>query len=272
VIRVTDALGDLVELPRAARRVVSLVPSVTETLFELGRGGVLVGRTGFCLHPADELPAIPAVGGTKDPDVDAIAALKPDLILANKEENRREDVERLRGIAPTHVSYPRDLDGLVVYLRELGALLGAEAAAATIEARIAAARAARDRDRAEGKLPPLRALYLIWRKPWMAASSDTYVDAMLRETGFVDVAAEVAVGGASRYPEVDLRRAKDARVDVVLLSSEPYPFDSKHVPEVADLSGLPESRVRLASGEAFSWFGARAPQAFEEARRVRASL
>lgn len=265
MIRVRDALGDEVALAAPARRVVSLIPSVTETLFALGRGDALVGRTGYCLHPAEELRRIAAIGGTKDPDVAAVRALSPDLVLANKEENRREDVVALRDVAPVHVSYPRDLDGLLVYLRELGDLLGAEAAAARIADEIAAARVVAAREAAAA--PPLRVLYLIWRKPWMAAAADTYVDAMLRETGFVNALGGATDGG--RYPEIDLARCGDFRVDRLLLSSEPYPFDERHRAEAAAAAGLPLENVLCVSGEAFSWFGCRAPQAFAEARRIR---
>lgn len=269
MIRTVDALGDAVVLTAPARRIVSLVPSVTETVFALGRGEALVGCTGYCLHPVDRLRSIAKIGGTKDPDAARIAALKPDLILANKEENRQEDVAALRAIAPVHVSYPRDLDGLIAYMGELGLLLGADAAAATIVAEIEALRAGVARERAAGALRPLRVLYLIWRKPWMAAASDTYIDAMLRETGFVNVLGAGHGAGEGRYPEIDLSRCRELGVERVLLSSEPYPFDDRHRAEAAEAAGLPIEHVVCVSGEAFSWFGCRTPQAFAEARRLR---
>ncbi|HYC78508.1 MAG TPA: helical backbone metal receptor [Planctomycetota bacterium] len=263
MIRVVDALGDAITLAAPARRVVPLIPSVTETLFALGVGDRVVGCTTFCIHPADGLAAVPRIGGTKDPDVDRIAALAPDLVLANREENRREDVERLRAVAPTHVSYPRDVDGLLEYLDQLGALLAAAPAAGRLRGEIAAAREAHARDGAA----PLRVVYLIWRKPWMAAAGDTFVDAMLRETGFVNVLADAP----GRYPPFDLARCAELKVDLVLLSSEPFPFDAEHRPEIAAAAGLPLERIQCVSGEAFSWFGVRTPHAFAEARRVRAA-
>lgn len=255
---VRDALGAELRLAAPATRVVSLVPSVTETLFALGRGAALVGRTNFCVRPEADVARVPRVGGTKDPDVAAIRALRPDLVLANKEENRREDVEALRAAAPVHVSYPRDVDGLVAYLGELGELLGAEAAARDLIGRLRAARAE------GGARAPLRVLYLIWRRPWMAAAGDTFVDAMLKETGLVNALADLP----GRYPVVDLARCRDLGVDRVLLSSEPFPFAEAHRAEVAAEAALPVEHVVLVSGEAFSWFGVRTPEAFAEARRL----
>jgi ABC-type Fe3+-hydroxamate transport system substrate-binding protein len=263
VIRVRDALGATVALDGPARRVVSLVPSVTETLFALGCGDRVAGRTTFCVHPADQVRAVPVVGGTKDPDVARIRELAPDLVLANREENRREDVEAMgRAGLRVHVSYPRDLASLASYLDALGALLGAEdQASATVEAIERARRSHRRPDR------PARALYLIWREPWMAAGKDTFVDAMLAECGFENVAA-----GEGRYPAIDLSAYRDAGLDGVLLSSEPFPFGERHRAEVAARAGLPLARVQLVSGEAFSWFGCRTAGAFDEAARVLAAL
>jgi ABC-type Fe3+-hydroxamate transport system substrate-binding protein len=271
MIRVVDALGAEVALPRPARRVVSLVPSVTETLFALGRGEAVVGRTGYCIHPAAEVASVAVVGGTKDPDPVRIAALAPDLVLANKEENRREDVERLRAVAPVHVSYPRDAAGLLGYLDELGLLLDATAAARRLTAAIETERRRAAEERAAGRLPPLRVVYLIWRKPWMAAGADTFIDALLTETGFVNACAESAADRAlGRYPAFDLATCRARGVEAILLSSEPYPFTERHREEVAAEAGLPLASVATISGEAFSWFGVRTPEAFAEARRVRA--
>lgn len=242
-----------------ARRVVSLVPSVTETLFHLGAGGALVARTRFCIHPGSSVGAVPIIGGTKDPDVAAILALRPDLVLANREENREEDVVALRRGVPVHVSYPRDLPSLFAYLAELGAMLGCESAAAGLTARISAAR--------DGHAAPasrLRVLYLIWRDPWMAAAPDTFVDAMLRACGFDNVVP----GGGGRYPCVDVADVAARGVDLVLLSSEPFPFGERHRAEIAGLMGLGLERVQCASGEAFSWFGTRTATVFDEAGRI----
>ncbi len=261
MIRVGDALGDVVVLPAPARRIVSLIPSITETLFALGCGDRVIGRTTWCIHPASGVATVPTVGGTKDPDVDRIRALAPDLILANKEENRLEDVARLRHLAPVHVSYPRTLDGLLDHLGELGVLLGERGRTDRLRDEIAEARV---RFHAHPRTPRLGCIYLIWRKPWMAASSDTFIDAMLEETGFQNVAR--SWGG--RYPVIDLARAASA--DVVLLASEPFPFTEAHRAEVASAAGISKERVICVSGEAFSWFGSRTRDSFAEAARVHA--
>ena len=262
MIRVRDALGEPVALDAPARRVVSLVPSVTETLFALGCGPRVVGCTRFCIHPGVSVAPLPKVGGTKDPDVLAIVALAPDLVLANREENREEDVRALRGSLTVHVSYPRDLASLAAYLADLGALLDAAPAARAMIDGI-------DRARRSYELPPrpLRALYLIWREPWMAAGADTFVDALLRECGFDNVARDLP----GRYPAIDLATFRDRGLDVVLLSSEPFPFADRHRPEVASACRLPLARVVLVPGEAFSWFGCRTAGVFAEAARVRSS-
>lgn len=262
MIRVVDALGAEVRLEGPARRVVSLVPSVTETLFDLGCGDQLRGCTRFCVHPAEGVAGLPKVGGTKDPDLGAIRALAPDLVLANREENREADVEALRSFAPVHVSYPRDVPGLLAYLAELGVMLGAPGAACDAIDRIERAQRAFVRP---ARAP--RVLYLIWREPWMAAGPDTFIDGMLRECGFENALRAVA----SRYPEVDLR-AYQGSLDAVLLSSEPFPFAERHRAETAAASGLDPARVQLVSGEAFSWFGSRTAGAFAEAARVHARL
>jgi ABC-type Fe3+-hydroxamate transport system substrate-binding protein len=257
-IAVRDALGLTLALRAPARRVVSLVPSVTETLFAIGCGPLLAGCTRFCVHPAAGVASLEKVGGTKDPDVARIVALAPDLVLANQEENRREDVDALRRAVPVHVSYPRSLSSLRAYLADLGTMLGAAGPAGALVGDIERARL--------GFRPPavrLRAIYLIWREPWMAAGRDTFIDAMLGECGFENAARPLE----GRYPEVSLESFRGA-LDAVLLSSEPFPFAERHRAEVAERCGLPSRRVPLVSGEAFSWFGCRTREAFTEAARI----
>ena len=238
-------------------RVVSLCPSTTELVFALGRGDALVGRTKFCIHPADRVAAVPSVGGTKDPRLDRILALAPDLVLLNEEENRREDAEALAAAGvPLHVSFPRDALQTAAMVRALGRALdaapAAEAIAADIERRSARVRAA-----AAGRAP-VRFAYLIWRRPWMGVGADTFVDALLAQAGGANVLAGGAVAGA-RYPEVAAAALAAANPDVVLLSSEPFPFADRHADELAAATGLPRARFRLVDGELLSWHGARTP-------------
>jgi iron complex transport system substrate-binding protein len=238
-------------------RVVSLCPSLTELVFDLGRGDTLVGRTKFCVHPADRVAAVPSVGGTKNPKIDRIVALAPDLVLLNEEENRREDAEALRaaGIA-CHVSFPRSVLDTAAMVRSIGAAIdaadAAESIATDIKRRHARVRAAAmARARAGG--PPVRWAYLIWRKPWMTVNGDTFVSAMLDQAGGVNVFAS----RESRYPTVEPEELAAADPGLVLLSSEPFPFKEHHADELATLTGLPRERFRLVDGELLSWHGSR---------------
>ena len=244
-------------------RLVSLCPSLTELVFDLGRGDDLVGRTKFCVHPADRVGAVPSVGGTKNPKVERIVALRPDLVLLNEEENRREDADALRAAGvPLHVSFPRDADDTAAMVRDLGRALERPAAAERIAADIER-RAGRVRAAARGR-PPVRWAYLIWREPWMTVNGDTFVHAMLALPGGVNVFADEA----DRYPTIEPGRLAAADPDVVLLSSEPFPFAERHADELAALTGLPRDRFRLADGELLSWHGSRTPAGVDYAERL----
>jgi ABC-type Fe3+-hydroxamate transport system substrate-binding protein len=240
----TDARGRTVALGAPPRRVVSLVPSQTELLADLGLGDAVVGLTRFCVHPAGWKAEKTIVGGTKNMDVERVRALRPDLILANLEENTREDVEALDAFAPVFVTDVADVDGALRMIRDVGALVGrserAEALAAEIE-RGFAGLAAR---------PPIRAAYLIWRDPWMTVGGDTFVHDVLRRASFENV-----FGARTRYPEVTAEELAAAEPEVVLLSSEPFPFRERHVAEVE--RAVPGVPVRLVDGELFSWYGSR---------------
>jgi iron complex transport system substrate-binding protein len=242
----SDDLGRAVRHPAQPRRIVSLCPSQTETLLALGLGERVVGRTRYCIHPAAEVSRITEVGGTKQPRLDAVRGLQPDLIIAEKEENRREDVEALAQEFPVYVTDVRSVDDALRMIGTLGRLCGCVPAAATLTQQIA------ERfSRLKPLDPPRRAAYLIWRKPWMAAGNDTYIHGVLTRCGLANVFA----AHAGRYPETTPEEIKQLAPEVLLLSSEPYPFEEKHVRDFAQR--LPESRVRLVDGEAFSWYGAR---------------
>lgn len=249
-------------------RIVSLCPSLTELVFDLGRGDALVGRTKFCVHPADRVASVEPVGGTKNPKVDRIVALAPDLVLLNEEENRREDADALAAAGiPLHVSFPRDAAGTAAMVRDIGAALdardAAEAIAADIETRSARVRAAAAARAAAG-VPPVRWAYLIWRRPWMAVNGDTFVHALLAQAGGVNVLAD----RPARYPEVTAAELAAAGPDVVLLSSEPFPFTAAHADELAAETGLPRERFRLADGELLSWHGSRTPAGVDYAAQL----
>jgi ABC-type Fe3+-hydroxamate transport system substrate-binding protein len=245
----TDARGrefDLTGRP-PPRRIVSLVPSTTETLFALGLGEALVGYTRFCVHPADKISPERWVGGTKNPKIERIAALRPDLIVANLEENRAEDVAALDKIAPVWVAYPRTTADAIADLRALGLLVGratrAEELAAAIEREVALTRAFAE------TVPPWRFAYLVWREPWMAAGTETFISDLLEQAGGLNLFA-------GRYPEVHPQLVLACEPDLVLLPTEPYPFRESHRQELLDAGFRPE-QVRLVDGEYLCWHGVR---------------
>jgi ABC-type Fe3+-hydroxamate transport system substrate-binding protein len=233
-------------------RIVSLVPSTTETLFALGAGDQVVGVTRFCVHPSEARARARIVGGTKNPRVPTILSLEPDLVLANQEENRKEDVESLREKVPVQVFYPRDVPEAIADIRSLGSLLGVPERAAALAKEIESARGALT----TGEHGPFRCLYFIWRRPYMVAGPDTFIEALLAEAGFVNAAPR----NRGRYPEMGIDEVAVSGAEVLLLSSEPYPFEEKHRAELVSALGEsepPGASVLLVDGELLSWHGAR---------------
>lgn len=246
-MHLTDALGTR-HTPAPGARIVSLVPSITELLCDLGLANQLVGRTGFCIHPAGLVQSIAKVGGTKDVNVDKIRQLAPTHLVVNIDENEKPTVEALAEFVPhiivTHPTGPRDNLPLA---RLMGGIFGAgaqaEAWCADFEAEYALLQAA-------PKGPPAKVLYCIWQDPWMAVSADTYIARMLAEIGWSTPAL-----GPQRYPTFSWDAATVAGIDGVLLSTEPYRFTHEHAQALAQQIGKP---VRLVDGEMMSWYGSRA--------------
>lgn len=239
-----DALGRDVALLPLPRRILSLVPSVTELLFDLGAGDRVAGRTDYCISPEGSC-SIPSVGGPKTVDLEAVAALRVDLVLANAEENRREQVEALiaRGFR-VHVAFPRTIAEAAAFVRDVGALVErrteAEAFAADLETSMASPPA-----------PPVRCACLIWKHPYMTVSRETLTSALLAAAGAQNVFAE----RPERYPRIGLEELATARPEVVLLPSEPYAFGEADAAEIV-------GRVRGAAvlripGEWVTWYGSR---------------
>lgn len=252
-----DALGQPHPADSQAR-IVSLVPSITELLCELGLAGQLVGRTGFCIHPAAVVRAIPKVGGTKDVNLRKIRALAPTHVIVNIDENEKPTADALAEFVPhvvvTHPLAPRDNLALA---RLMGGIFcavdQAEAWCAAFEAEYAALKAM-------PKTPPQTVLYCIWQDPWMSISADTYIARMLAEIGW-----SVPRLGAGRYPKFDWTPDLLAQVDQVLLSSEPYRFTEEHVDALERQIGKP---VQLVDGEMMSWYGSRALEGLGYLRRL----
>jgi len=244
-------------------RIVSLCPSLTELVFDLGRGSELVGRTKFCIHPADRVEAVEKVGGTKNPKLARIIELAPDIVLLNEEENRREDADALidAGIR-CHVSFPHTALETAEMVRSIAAAIDASVEGDQIARDIESRHARVVRD-AQGKVP-VRFAYLIWREPWMTVNADTFVDALLADAGGRNVFASQA----DRYPTITPNDLRAADPDVVLLSTEPFPFKPLHADELALASGLPRERFQIADGELLSWHGSRTPAGIDYAEQV----
>lgn len=236
---------------KATQRIVSLVPSSTESVCELGATDRLVGCTRYCTEPRAQLAHVPRIGGTKNPDVAAILALEPDLVLGNAEENRAEDLEQLAARVPTLVQTPRSVveaaNDLRVLATRLDLLEQVEPFLLRIEARIAAAEVEALR------LPPVRVYYAIWRKPWMTINADTFVHDVLALCG----ARSVAADDAERYPTMEPRDAVSRGVELVLLASEPWEFDEAQRDEVAAAQLFADVPVVLCDGRDFCWHGVR---------------
>ena len=236
-------------------RIVSLIPSTTELLCHLGLAGALVGITVYCREPAELLRGKTRVGGEKDPDLDAIRALEPDLVIANVEENLREHVETLRswGIA-VHVTYPRTAAGAIAMIRELGQVTGTQARADALagdlkvlldEARTLTARRT-----------PARVFYAIWREPYMTIGADTYIHDVLALCG----AANVFADARERYPAVTLDAVAARRPEVIVLPDEPFRFRRTHLADFAPYADVPavrDGRIHFVDGKPFSWHGPR---------------
>jgi ABC-type Fe3+-hydroxamate transport system substrate-binding protein len=224
-----------------ARRIVSLVPSQTELLSDLGLDGEVVGITKFCIHPENWKFTKTIVGGTKNVHIDVVDSLRPDLIIANKEENTKEDVEALMKKYRVHVTDVSTVEEAYGMMMDVAKLTGTDASKIISEVR-----------GSFSSLPSFkiqRALYLIWKKPWMAAGKDTFISDVMRVAGFQNAVSD------NRYPELSKEDLLRLDPEVVLLSSEPYPFKEQHVDEVKKM--LPSAQVMLVDGEMFSWYGSR---------------
>ena len=244
-LTVTDQMGRRVAVPFPPQRIVSLVPSQTELLFELGLENKVVGVTKFCIHPERARSQNTVIGGTKNFDFKKIAALKPDLIIGNKEENFQSGIEQLATIYPVWLSDICALPAAVDMICRVGFITGARDEAAALATEIQASFAALAVD---GPLVP--AAYFIWRKPYMVAATGTFIDDLLRRAGFANVFAT-----QNRYPEITAGQLAAAAPQRILLSSEPYPFGEKHVAEFQAI--CPDAIIEIVDGELFSWYGSR---------------
>lgn len=252
-VQIADDMGFRVELPRPPARIVSLVPSWTETLFSFGLGQNVVGITKYCVEPIAEVASIQKIGGTKNPDVRAILKLEPELVIANAEENRREDIERMRAAGiPVFTTYPRTVPGAVDSVLRLGRVLSREAEAGALARQVALSVSGIEAALGVWAKLRLRVFCPIWKKPWMSFNADTYAHDVLRMLGYNNVYASAG----ERYPMTTLEEALERRPDIVILPDEPYEFDESDVGELkAMLPPALSRRVLLVSGRDLHWYG-----------------
>ncbi|WP_153721000.1 helical backbone metal receptor [Sporosarcina cascadiensis] len=240
---VTDHLGRTLLYEFPPKRIVTLCPGITETLFALGLEEEIAGRTRYCIYP-EAAKQVPAVAGTKDLNLEKIHAVKPDLIIMEKEENTKEMVETLSEFYPVYVAEVQTIDDAFRMITDMGTLTDRQQQADLLAA---------DINQAFAELPALpaaRVAYVIWKKPYMVAGRSTYINTLLQRIGFITPFAE----SADRYPAVTEEQFKEAKLDLVLLASEPYPFKEKQQKQFQDM--LPDSSIQLIDGEMF-WYGAR---------------
>ena len=242
-VGIVDMLGRVVKIQKPIQRIVSLVPSQTEFLYELGLKDRIVAQTVFCVHPKSHFKKATKIGGTKKIRYEELDELQPDLIICNKEENNEEIVETLAKKYPVWVSDIKNIDDAFYMMRSLAELLDVKNEAEDLLRKITLSLN-------QKKIRhQYNCLYLVWRNPYMAVGSDTFINHMLQRAGFNNLIKE------QRYPELNLDELQLLNPEVLLLSSEPYPFKEKHVEELQTL--LPNSKILTVDGELFSWYGSR---------------
>lgn len=250
----TDQLNRSLKLEKIPQRIVSLVPSQTELLVDMGLREKIVGITKFCVHPEALRKEKEVVGGTKKVHFNRIKALHPDLILCNKEENTEEMVRELEKIAPVHVSDIKNIEDTIEMISQYGMIFQVEKKASEINSNIQTAFSNFQKS-IEGR-EIKRVAYFIWKKPWMLAGKETFIDHLLQ----LNKLKNVCTGKHGRYPEVELPKLIEQSPEVILLSSEPFPFKEKHVEKLKKF--FPHTDILLVDGEYFSWYGSRLTKAF----------
>ncbi|MDO1448798.1 helical backbone metal receptor [Rhodocytophaga aerolata] len=242
-------------LPSLPKRIISLVPSQTELLVDLGLEERIVGITKFCIHPPHLLKTKTIIGGTKNFNFSRIDQLQPDLIIGNKEENYKEGIEALQQRYPVWISDIKTMEDALAMIHKIGSLTGKEQQASELVKTILTS----FQDLTQLKHPPTVA-YFIWQNPYMVAASHTFIDQMLSKCGFINVFAHL-----KRYPQITKEQLTEANPEYIFLSSEPYPFKEEHLTYFKEI--YPQAIVKLVDGEMFSWYGSRllySPAYFKE--------
>lgn len=251
----TDQLSRSIEISSPPKRIVSVVPSQTELLYDLGLREEVIGITKFCIHPKEWFRIKTRVGGTKNLNIQKIKELKPDLIFANKEENRKGDIEELEKEFLVWVSDVHDLSSAYAMINDVGKIVGKENESTNLIKNIKL-----QFNKQAGNQRKIRTAYLIWKDPYLTVGNDTFIHQMLLYAGFENIFSD-----KTRYPQIDIQDIFENNCELLLLSSEPYPFKQKHIAELQSL--LPNTKILLVDGELFSWYGSRmlkAPSYFQE--------
>lgn len=243
-MQLTDHVGRKVDVPYAPKRIISICPAVTETLFALGLDNNIVGRTKYCIFPKHHVDNIAVIGGTKEVHIEKIMALQPDLILAEKEENTPAIVAALEKIAPVFVLEVQSIQDAYRFIQTLGQLTN------TIDQATAISKQSKEGFATLTGQQLGNAAYVIWRKPYMVAGATTFINDILVHLGFHNPFAHTS----ERYPAVTVEQFKDANLDYLLLASEPFPYAQKHIQEFQAF--LPNTKIILVDGEMF-WYGAK---------------
>lgn len=263
-MKIVDQLHRTVYLKDTPKRIVSLVPSQTELLCDLGLEANLVGVTKFCVHPHHIKTDVTVVGGTKQIHLDRIKKLNPDIILCNKEENTKDIVEACELICPVHVSDIFTIDDSLELIEQYSDIFNIENKASLLITKIK--NEVEDFEIFIRDKPTIKVAYFIWKNPWLVAANDTFINYLLNVNKFKNV-----YHAKTRYPEIELSEVKtNNQVDLVLLSSEPFPFNNSHVAEVQVF--YPNAKVITVDGEMFSWYGSRLLKAFKYFKDLRLSL
>ena len=260
----TDQIGNKIELEQPPKRIISIVPSQTELLFDLGLESDIVGITKFCVHPYHFKSTKTIVGGTKKVHYEKIRLLEPDIIIANKEENTQEIVEELRKIAPVWTSDIKNIDDNKAMISEFGQLFNCRTQADNLNQKIAFA--LKDFMRFMADKEVRKAAYFIWKNPYMVAGSDNFINEMLTLNKFLNI-----YENKERYPEIELRKMRlEGDPDLVFLSSEPFPFKEEDAFEIGRFTH--HAKTVFVDGEMFSWYGSRILKAFDYFKKLHQRL
>jgi ABC-type Fe3+-hydroxamate transport system substrate-binding protein len=259
-MKFTDQIGYRIEIKATPKRIISIVPSQSEFLWNIGLRDELVGISKFCIHPHELFKTVERVGGTKDLNLEKIRALKPDIIIGNKEENERSQIEILQKEFPVWMSDIYNFEDAFAMMKQLGELVGKEAQTKVIV------------DSITQHLPEIKntfsgqsVAYFIWNEPYMFAAKNTFIDFVLSYIGFKNV-----LESTERYPCMNEQELKKLNPDYCFLSSEPYPFKERHIQKLKKI--LPDSKICLVDGELFSWYGSRLQKLPQYSKQLKKDL